>query len=189
MTEDDEGFLKRWSRLKHQSDRESVDGADALPEAPPELPELGTLGPDSDFSAFMHPKVEPALRRAALAKLFRSPQYQAMDGLDVYIDDYSNPAPLAPAVAAGLKHARSLLARENDVPAATRAAENTETKATPASNSSGDPALTNPASGHAARVQTVSGQSAADSGNGALPADQRFVEDDERADRDDGEQT
>jgi hypothetical protein len=108
MTEDEESFLKRWSRLKRQP---AADPAESQPESPPPLPALDTLGPDSDFSAFMHPKVDPLLRRAALATLFRSPQFQAMDGLDVYVGDYSNPAPLAPAVAAGLRHARSLFAR------------------------------------------------------------------------------
>lgn len=109
MIKDDEGFLKRWSRLK----RSGGDVSDKLPDEAPELPGLDTLGPDSDFSAFMHPKVDPLLRRAALATLFRSPQYQAMDGLDVYIDDYSNPEVLAPAVAAGLRHARALLNRDD----------------------------------------------------------------------------
>lgn len=109
MNKDDEGFLKRWSRLKQSG----AEAGDKLPDEAPELPALDTLGPDSDFSAFMHPKVDPLLRRAALATLFRSPQYQAMDGLDVYIDDYSNPEVLTPAVAAGLRHARALLNRDD----------------------------------------------------------------------------
>jgi hypothetical protein len=42
----------------------------------------------------MQPDVDPALRRGALKKLFGDPRFNVMDGLDVYIDDYSKPDPL-----------------------------------------------------------------------------------------------
>ena len=52
----------------------------------------------------------PALRRAALQKLFSDPHFNVMDGLDTYIDDYSQPNPLPPAMLAGLRQAQNILA-------------------------------------------------------------------------------
>jgi hypothetical protein len=40
--------------------------------------------------------VDPGLRREALKTLFKDPRFNVMDGLDVYIDDYSKPDPLPP---------------------------------------------------------------------------------------------
>ena len=62
-------------------------------EAKP-LPSVESLTPESDFTPFMGNQVDPALRRAALKTLFKDPRYNIMDGLDVYIDDYSKPDPL-----------------------------------------------------------------------------------------------
>ena len=40
--------------------------------------------------------VDPGVRREALKVLLRDPRFNVMDGLDVYIDDYSKPDPLPP---------------------------------------------------------------------------------------------
>jgi hypothetical protein len=40
--------------------------------------------------------VDGAVRRQALKTLFADPRFNVMDGLDVYIDDYSKPDPLPP---------------------------------------------------------------------------------------------
>ena len=84
--------------------------------APPPLPPLESLTPDSDFRPFLHPKVEEGLRRAALKKLFADPRFNVMDGLDVYIDDYSNGEPLPEAMLATLQQAQNILrwARQGD---------------------------------------------------------------------------
>jgi hypothetical protein len=42
----------------------------------------------------MKSDVDPALRRQAMKTLFQDPRYNVMDGLDVYIDDYSKADPL-----------------------------------------------------------------------------------------------
>ncbi len=70
------------------------------------LPPLESLTIDSDFSPFMQPGVDEALKRTALRKLLRHPRFNVMDGLDVYIDDYSEPSPLAPELARTLMQAR-----------------------------------------------------------------------------------
>lgn len=58
------------------------------------LPPLESLTPESDFSPFMREGVDPATRQAALKTLFQDGRFNVMDGLDVYIDDYSKPDPL-----------------------------------------------------------------------------------------------
>ena len=58
------------------------------------LPPVESLTFDSDFHGFLQPKVDEAVKRAALKKLFNDPRFNVMDRLDVYIDDYSQPDPL-----------------------------------------------------------------------------------------------
>jgi hypothetical protein len=40
--------------------------------------------------------VAPEVKNAAFKKLFADPHFNVMDGLDIYIDDYSKPDPLPP---------------------------------------------------------------------------------------------
>lgn len=111
--EDREPFLDRWSRRKAEEKQETppvARGKGVDPEAPaPELPPLDKLTPDSDFGAFMHPKVSEDVRRAALKKLFSDPHFNVMDGLDTYIDDYSKTEPIPAAMLAGLRQAQNIL--------------------------------------------------------------------------------
>lgn len=110
-----EPFLNRWSRLKQEAQdppqQEKTAEVAADPKAPPpELPPLDKLTPDSDYRAFFHPKVDEDVRRAALKKLFSDPRFNVMDGLDVYVDDYSKTEPIPPAMLAGLRQAQKILA-------------------------------------------------------------------------------
>ena len=72
------------------------------------LPPLESLTIDSDFAPFLQPGVDENLKRGALRKLFRDPRFNVMDGLDVYIDDYSKPSPMEPELARTLVQARYL---------------------------------------------------------------------------------
>jgi hypothetical protein len=104
----DEHFLSRWSRMKHASAARPPATAEPAATTPPiapnadkpqenapvPLPPVESLTPESDFTPFMGAEVDPAVRRGALKKLFADPQFNVMDGLDVYIDDYSKPDPL-----------------------------------------------------------------------------------------------
>lgn len=112
-----EPFLERWSRLKRETgdqpspkppEKVEVKAADARSPAP-ELPPIEKLTIDSDYRAFFHPKVSEETRRAALKKLFGDPRFNVMDGLDVYIDDYSKSDPIPPAMLAGLRQAQKIL--------------------------------------------------------------------------------
>ena len=60
----------------------------------PTLADVTELTPTSDFQPFMRPGVAPDVRNAAMKKLFADPHFNVMDGLDIYIDDYSQPDPL-----------------------------------------------------------------------------------------------
>lgn len=67
------------------------------PEAtppPPTMEDVATLTPTSDFSAYTGANVTPEVSNAAMKKLFADPHYNVMDGLDIYIDDYSKPDPI-----------------------------------------------------------------------------------------------
>lgn len=59
------------------------------------LPSLDSLTAQSDFSPFMASNVDAQLRNQAMKKLFTDPHYNVMDGLDIYIDDYSVDIPLS----------------------------------------------------------------------------------------------
>jgi hypothetical protein len=113
-------FLSRWSRLKKASAKAAPGSADVAPKAqagpvapaavpdsprplhapadtgrePEALPLVESLTPESDYSPFMRAKVEESVKRRALKTLFQDPRFNIMDGLDVYIGDYSQPDPL-----------------------------------------------------------------------------------------------
>ena len=60
----------------------------------PTLEDVRSLTPQSDFQPFMQRGVGSEVRNAAMKKLFADPHFNVMDGLDIYIDDYSKPDPL-----------------------------------------------------------------------------------------------
>jgi hypothetical protein len=63
-------------------------------EQMPTLEDVLKLTKDSDYSAYVKPGIDPDVQQAALQKLFSDPRYNVMDGLDIYIDDYSKPDPI-----------------------------------------------------------------------------------------------
>ena len=114
IKEEQEQFLARWSRLKQEArgeppQEQAPEKAVDSTAQPPKLPPLDKLTLDSDYRAFFHPKVDEDVRRAALKKLFSDPRFNVMDGLDVYIDDYSKTEPIPPAMLAGLRQAQKIL--------------------------------------------------------------------------------
>lgn len=92
---------------------QSVAASEPAPEVPAEVPpptlqDVQALTAQSDFSRFVAPDVAPEVKSAALKKLFADPRYNVMDGLDVYVDDYSQPDPLPAHVARQLAGAAFL---------------------------------------------------------------------------------
>ena len=78
------------------------------PEPPPTLDDAQRLTPQDDFSRFVARDVPPDVRNAAVKKLFADPHFNVMDGLDIYIDDYSKPSPLSKAQMAKMVGAQFL---------------------------------------------------------------------------------
>ena len=106
MAEEKEKFLSRWSRLKSES-KELPQEQEETPA--PVLPPLDKLTPESDFTGFMHPKVEDALRRAALKKLFSDPHFNVPDPFEPYSGDWTGGEPIPEEMLATLNQARTLL--------------------------------------------------------------------------------
>ncbi|MBM3358502.1 MAG: DUF3306 domain-containing protein [Betaproteobacteria bacterium] len=108
-----EKFVSRWSRLKQEArEQPAQKPAEERREEKgpaPELPPVEKLTFDSDYRKFFHPKVGEDLRRAALKKLFTDPHFNVMDGLDVYIDDYTKAEPIPAAMLASLRQAQKIL--------------------------------------------------------------------------------
>nr|MDQ2694228.1 DUF3306 domain-containing protein [Pseudomonadota bacterium] len=68
---------------------------------------LDSISLDTGIAGFLRPGVEEGLRRLALKKLFSDPHFNVMDGLDVYIDDYSRPSPILPDILERLVEAQT----------------------------------------------------------------------------------
>jgi len=111
MEQDKEAFLARWSRLKQQKPVEEKGES-----APPALPPVEELTPESDFSGFMHPKVRDVLRRVALKKLFSDPRFNVPDPFEAYSGDWTGGEPIPPDLLAKLNQARTVLFPEKDEP-------------------------------------------------------------------------
>jgi len=109
VAEDKEAFLNRWSRLKNEQ-AEPVEKKDEQPA--PTLPPVDKLTPESDFSGFMHPKVEDALRRVALKKLFSDPHFNVPDPYEAYSGDWTGGEPIPDEMLAALNQAKQLLFSE-----------------------------------------------------------------------------
>ncbi len=122
-----ETFLSRWSRRKQTEptirEREDARVDDevavqrGLPSKPApleaqalpaDLPPIESLTPSSDFTRFMRPDVPPAARNEAMKKLFGDPHFNVMDGLDIYIDDYTKADPIPLAMLKDLAQSRML---------------------------------------------------------------------------------
>ncbi len=115
---DDESVFSRWSRRKLKAKAE-VEGvapvqvplaapapAAAVPQEPALQSPQDSVKPE--YREFFDPRVEETLRRSALRRLFSDPQFNVMDGLDTYIDDYSKPDPIPAAMLRRLNQAKDL---------------------------------------------------------------------------------
>lgn len=124
MSGERQGFFSRWSQRK--AEVRQAEAAAQKPVAPPPAPALAeqpvaappaqqpppepaapntpsladvqALAPGEEVSRFMQRGVDPQVKNAAMKKLFADPHFNVMDGLDTYIDDYSQPDPIPPAM-------------------------------------------------------------------------------------------
>lgn len=140
MTEAANGFLGRWARRKNDAllgkpltepappaplpvvvpvaglaDGELAVAAQADEPLPAlSLDDVKSLTKDSDFKPFMAQNVGPDVRNAAMKKLFEDPHFNIMDGLDIYIDDYSISEPIPESMLRQMASAKFLNLFEED---------------------------------------------------------------------------
>jgi hypothetical protein len=131
----EEGFFRRWARLKAEGPAAPPPAPDAQPNLPavaqlaphpavtpapaadaparalPTLDDVALLSADSDFSGFVTQGVDKNVQRLAMKKLFSDPHFNRMDGLDIYIDDYNKPDPVSATMLAALHHSKSFFAQ------------------------------------------------------------------------------
>jgi hypothetical protein len=130
----------------------------AAQPAPPEpllsLEDTRLLTKDSDFKPFMASGVGSAVRNAAMKKLFADPHFNVMDGLDIYIDDYSIADPIPEAMLRQMNGAKFLnlfddaddVGKTDAAPASRENANNPTDQTVAQSYESADIAHTEPAS-------------------------------------------
>jgi len=129
-TAEGQSIYGRWSRRKQRSREEqtprdnvnvSVDDAGpndnvtATPQPPAltdaDMPSLESLHADSDYSGFLSTGVSDQLRNKALRKLFHSAQFNRVDGLDDYAEDFTNFDVLGDIVTSDMHYERELEAQ------------------------------------------------------------------------------
>ncbi len=132
-TDNHEDFRQRWSRRKAAAggshEPESVpepQAADPAPSPEPpaktdaDMPAVESIDESTDMSDFFSPQVSDKLRQVALRKLFHLPQFNVVDGLDDYDDDFTAFEALGEIVTADMRHRMEL---EQDERAASEAAD------------------------------------------------------------------
>lgn len=132
-TSGDQPFLSRWSERKRASDGDSaraspdtdperVEGADtaadeelAANREAAEAIDIDSLNKDSDYTPYFKDGVPPALKSAALQKLWRSsPIFANIDGLNDYDEDFTLPKTPIGAIKTAWKFGRGFLTDEDD---------------------------------------------------------------------------
>jgi hypothetical protein len=127
----DEPFLARFHRRKLAARRQqstlepttpeqrpagSLQATTSKPEAPEpsdaDMPPLETLTIDSDFTGFLSEKVSESLRRAALRKLFHSAEFNVVDGLDEYAEDFTTFEALGDIITSDMRHQLEVAAKK-----------------------------------------------------------------------------
>lgn len=125
--DDKEPFIARWSRRKLEAKEDAPAAAPAPPDAVPAVPTVPATqaaasgpaqGTGPEYREFFDPQVDEKLRQAALREMFSDPHFNVMDGLDIYIDDYSKPDPIPAAMLRQLNQAKGLLLFEDEKQAA-----------------------------------------------------------------------
>jgi hypothetical protein len=118
MAGDGETFLGRWSRLKRgqepKADAPAAAPAPAKADEAPVLPSVEKLTAESDFSLFMHPRVQDSLRRVALKKLFSDPHFNAADPFEPFSGDWTVAEPISQELLEQLNQARTHVFAEED---------------------------------------------------------------------------
>lgn len=182
-------FLSRWSRRKvavregkavpaeppaapvppgpppAAADAGPVVAPEPVPAEPlPTLADAALLKPGDNIARFVASGVDQAVKRAALKTLFADPHFNVMDGLDIYIDDYSKSEPIPMDVLRRMRQSETLGLFEptDEEREAARAAQAAmESDAATADTGAGDPGAeaAEPAEGVRAQAAPEPGES------------------------------
>ena len=114
---DQSSVFSRWAERKarvaeqeQQPLEQQPPAAQTLPpteqaqQEPIPLPPLESLDENSDYRGFLDSRVSEDLHRLALRKLFHSPRFQILDGLNDYDEDYTHFAPLGDLITREMRH-------------------------------------------------------------------------------------
>jgi hypothetical protein len=77
-----------------------------------DMPPLETLTADSDYTGFLSSGVSEPLRRAALRKLFHGAEFNVIDELDDYAEDFTSFTALGDVLTADMRHLIEVEARK-----------------------------------------------------------------------------
>lgn len=91
--------------------RPSVSKPDAAVIPLPTDADLTAVEQGGDIKAFLVDKVSTELKNKAFRALFSRPEFNVMDGLDIYIDDYNKFTPLSAADIEKMTFSKQLLSR------------------------------------------------------------------------------
>jgi hypothetical protein len=125
MTQEQDGFLSRWSRRKLDADEE-----DQQAEAPSQEQETASDESESEAQPVVEEKpiwqrddVDADTKKAALRELFHKPEFNLRDGLNEYDDDFTQFAGLGSVVTHEMKRMLKLAEEKTRPSEATQTAE------------------------------------------------------------------
>ena len=105
--ENNESILSRWSRRKLDkpavAEQETVLPVQVQPETTP-TPEKQIVDETEEIPIWQQPDVDPEVKRAALSRLFRQPEFNVVDRMNEYDDDFTSFASLGNIVTHEMKH-------------------------------------------------------------------------------------
>ena len=187
-----DSFLTRRARLKaerqqavrepiSQSEQEAEQEVESpAPVAPPltdaDMPPVESLTEESDFSQFLAEGVSDVLRKAALRKMFHLPEFNILDGLNDYDEDYTKFEKLGDVVT---YQQRRMQARDEAVKKAAAEKEAAEREASGLSEPAGEEeVITSQEVAVGEAAETGDGKDAAAPRNTITAADGEDVDDD-----------
>ncbi|WP_297807975.1 DUF3306 domain-containing protein [uncultured Methylophaga sp.] len=129
MTQEQDGFLSRWSRRKLDADEAEQQAEETRPEqdAAPDISEPEAASQAEEKPIWQRDDVDADTKKAALRKLFHKPEFNLRDGLNEYDDDFTQFAGLGSVVTHEMKRMLKL-AEENTRPSEQTPAKEAKTE-------------------------------------------------------------
>lgn len=113
-----------------------------------DMPPMDSLTAESDYRGFLSARVSESLRRAALRKLFHSAQFNVIDELDDYAEDFTAFASLGDIVTADMRHRIEIEAKRTAERVAQSLEDDAATEGPGAQPTASGPAVPDSRAGH-----------------------------------------